>query len=390
MTGPPEHAAVLHSVPPWLAQLWWQELGAERARTLLGAINDPPESALRVNTVRAAREQVIEQLPVAAHPVAALPEALVLEEPFDVQGSELFAGGAIMAQSRGSMLAGLALAPAAGAAVLDLCAAPGAKATQLGALTGPEGRLTAVERHPGRAAALERTFQRMGIGWAQVRVADAAQPSDGDREAYDAVLVDPPCSGLGTLQSRPDLRWRTGPERIADLTGLQLAILRAGAQATRPGGTLVYSVCTISRSEGDRGRSGAAGRAARVRGAGPGRVVAGGRRWPISADDARPRRYRRLLHCAAARAGDARPPVSLRGVSDPAHGEKLGPECPSCGEPWLRPTAVPGRYRCVYCLQRFELVSVCPNCGEHSTIVRMSSTAIVACNHCHASMLQAV
>ena len=69
---------------------------------------------------------------------------------------------------------------------------------------------------------------------------------------------------------------------------------------------------------------------------------------------------------------------------------KLGPECPGCGEPWLRPTAVPGRYRCVYCLQRYELVSVCPNCGEHSTIVRMSSTAIVACNHCKGSMLRAV
>jgi zinc-ribbons len=75
-------------------------------------------------------------------------------------------------------------------------------------------------------------------------------------------------------------------------------------------------------------------------------------------------------------------------VTDPM--PKLGPECPGCGEPWLRPTAAPGRYRCVYCLQRYELVSVCPNCGEHSTIVRMSSTAIVACNHCHGSMLRAV
>jgi hypothetical protein len=69
---------------------------------------------------------------------------------------------------------------------------------------------------------------------------------------------------------------------------------------------------------------------------------------------------------------------------------KLGPECPGCGEPWLRPTAVAGRYRCVYCLRRFELVSVCPNCGEHSTIVRMSTTANVACNHCNESMLQEV
>jgi ribosomal protein L37AE/L43A len=68
----------------------------------------------------------------------------------------------------------------------------------------------------------------------------------------------------------------------------------------------------------------------------------------------------------------------------------LGPQCPHCGEPWLRPTNLPGRYRCVYCLHRFELTSVCPNCGEHSTIVRMSSTAILKCNNCGDSMLQAV
>lgn len=68
----------------------------------------------------------------------------------------------------------------------------------------------------------------------------------------------------------------------------------------------------------------------------------------------------------------------------------LGPLCPGCGEPWLRPSAVPGRYRCVYCMRRYELVSVCPDCGEHSTIVRMSTTAITQCNHCHGNMLRAV
>jgi ribosomal protein S27E len=68
----------------------------------------------------------------------------------------------------------------------------------------------------------------------------------------------------------------------------------------------------------------------------------------------------------------------------------LGPKCPNCGEPWLRPTNLPGRYRCVYCLHRFELTSVCPNCGEHSTIVRMSSTALVKCNNCGDSMLQPI
>ena len=244
----PAGAATLHSVPQWLAELWWRELGAEQARALLAHINEPAESAIRVNTLVASRDAVIAELPVPARTVTELPEALVLDAPFDVRGSELFERGAIMAQARGSMLAGRALAPAPGARVLDLCAAPGAKATQLAALIEDRGELLAVERHPGRAAAMRETLARMHVSCARVQVGDAAAFGDPDR--YDAVLIDPPCSGLGTLQSRPDLRWRTNPERIAALTTLQGRILRAGANATAPGGVLVYSVCTISAAEG--------------------------------------------------------------------------------------------------------------------------------------------
>jgi 16S rRNA (cytosine967-C5)-methyltransferase len=251
----PSGAAVLHSVPLWLAELWWRELGSEAARALLTSVNEPAESALRVNTLVASRDEVLRELPVAAHAVPGLPEALVLEAPFDVHGSPLWQRGAIMAQSRGSMLAARALAPEPGDRVLDLCAAPGAKTTQLAALMGDDGELIAVERHPGRARALRVTLDRMHAGCATVRVGDAAAipaGAAGGGEPFDAVLVDPPCSGLGTLQSRPDLRWRTSPERIADLAGLQARILRAGAQATGPGGALVYSVCTISRAESER------------------------------------------------------------------------------------------------------------------------------------------
>jgi 16S rRNA (cytosine967-C5)-methyltransferase len=199
---------------------------------------------------------VVAELGVAARPARDLPEGLVLEEPFDVHGSALWARGAVMAQSRGSMLVGRAVDVAPGQRVLDLCAAPGAKTTQLAALMGDTGELTAVEQHPGRAQALQRTLARMHVGRAGVVVGDAgvvvgdaAAPPSAQR-GYDRVLVDPPCSGLGTLQSRPDLRWRTSPERIGELAVLQARILRAGAAVTRSGGALVYSVCTISRSEG--------------------------------------------------------------------------------------------------------------------------------------------
>jgi 16S rRNA (cytosine967-C5)-methyltransferase len=243
----PADAAVRHSLPEWLASLWWEELGPDEARSLLAAINRPAESALRVNTLVADVASVIEVLPVAAS--IDPPDGLVLHGPFDAFGSELFTTGAVMPQSRGSMSVARALAPQPGDRVLDLCAAPGGKTTHLAALMGGEGSVLAVERHPGRAAALERTCRRMHASCVSVEVGDAGDPGFAG-EPFDRVLVDPPCSGLGTLQSRPDLRWRAQPSSIAELAEIQLRILRAGAAATAPSGRLVYSVCTISRAEG--------------------------------------------------------------------------------------------------------------------------------------------
>ncbi len=252
----PDSAAVRHSVPPWLARRWWQELGPDTARALLHAVNTPAESALRVNTLVSDSQAVLGALPTGTRraadlsrgPADMLPEGLVLGEPFDAFGSPLFDAGAIMPQSRGSMLVARILDPAPGERVLDLCAAPGAKTTHLAALLAGEGEIVAVERHPGRAEALRRTVGRMHADGVEVITGDAvAFGGEGD---FDRVLVDPPCSGLGTLQSRPDLRWRARPEAIDELGALQGAILTAGAAALAPGGRLVYSVCTISRREG--------------------------------------------------------------------------------------------------------------------------------------------
>jgi len=246
----PETAAVMHSVPRWLAELWWSELGAEQAVALLRRINDPPESAIRVNTLLSSAAQVLVRLPVPAHRAPSLPEGIVLEGPFDAHGSPLWREGAIMPQSRGSMLVARVLAPTPGDRVLDLCAAPGAKTTHLAALMAGEGEVVAVERHPGRAEALKHTCDRMNAACVRVVVQDAGEPAA--RSEFDRVLIDPPCSGLGTLQSRPDLRWRARPEAVSELASVQARILAAGAAATKPGGVLVYSVCTISRREGEQ------------------------------------------------------------------------------------------------------------------------------------------
>lgn len=198
----PEEAALRHSYPDWVGETWWREWGAEEALALMQAQNEPPERVLR--------------------------------QP---------AGGltAPWPQSRGSQLAGQAVGAQPRERVLDLCAAPGGKATQLVA-AGAE--VVAVEKHPGRARELEENAARLGADLTVVN-ADALELPP-ELTGFDRVLVDAPCSGLGVLNSRPDLRWRARP-----LPELQLELLRVAAKRTRPGGSITYSVCTINQAENE-------------------------------------------------------------------------------------------------------------------------------------------
>jgi 16S rRNA (cytosine967-C5)-methyltransferase len=246
----PERAAVKHSHPEWIARLWWRELGADGARALMASDNEPGELALRANTLVTDAGALASQLPVRSHPDPQIPEALVLDDPFDVHGSSLWKQGAFIAQSRAAMLVARALAPSPQDRVLDLCAAPGGKTTHLAALMQGGGEIVAVEQNARRAGVLARTAERMGAANVRVEIADAARWPDAP--AFDRVLVDPPCSGLGTLAARADLRWRASAGGVAEMAGEQARILAAGAAALRPGGVLVYSTCTISPTENER------------------------------------------------------------------------------------------------------------------------------------------
>ncbi len=246
----PAGAAVAHSYPLWLVHLWFETFGKDDARALLRRGNEPAETVLRANALVTTRDELAAALPVATHTDDELPEALVVEGPFDAHGHELWRAGAYATQSRAAMLVARTLAPEPGERVLDLCAAPGGKTTHLSALMRGEGAIVAVERHQGRASALRRTAERMRATNVTVEVGDAARYTTS--EPFDRVLVDPPCSGLGTLQSHPDLRWRASPESIESLAKAQREILDAGARALRLGGTLVYSTCTLSSRENEQ------------------------------------------------------------------------------------------------------------------------------------------
>jgi 16S rRNA (cytosine967-C5)-methyltransferase len=226
----PEEAALLHSYPDWVAQVWWRDLGREDALALLRAQNEAPETVVRLNGLRRG--------PVAGEHDPDLPGAVRVER---VDECDL-AFGFVWPQSRGSQLAGLAVGAREGERVLDLCAAPGGKTTQLAEAAAD---VVAVEKHEGRARELEQNCRRLGAKNVEVVHADALALPDGLGE-FDRVLVDAPCSGLGVLASRPDLRWRAEP-----LPELQRDLLRAAAERVRPGGSVTYSVCTINADENE-------------------------------------------------------------------------------------------------------------------------------------------
>ena len=219
----PAKAALKHSYPDWIAESWWRELGQDGARALMQAQNEPPETVVRL--IRGEIDGEPTEI-LGAYRVARVDER-ALEE------------GRIWPQSRASQLAALAVGAKAGERILDSCAAPGGKATMLA------GEVTAVEIHPGRARELEENVRRLAASSVRVVNADATDLPP-ELTGFDGALVDAPCSGLGVLAARPDLRWRARP-----LPELQLALLRAAADRVRPDGTIVYAVCTINAAENE-------------------------------------------------------------------------------------------------------------------------------------------
>ncbi|MDX6664466.1 MAG: rRNA (cytosine967-C5)-methyltransferase [Solirubrobacteraceae bacterium] len=200
----PAGAALHHAHPRWLVDLWWDWLGPDETRALLAADNRPAERGTR-------------------------------ESP----------NGDVVFQSSASQLVSVLVDPQPGERVLDLCAAPGGKTTHLAALMENRGEVVAYERHGGRATALEARCRQHGADIVKV-VNDDAVNATG---TFDRVLLDPPCSGLGTLSRNPDLRWRMTPQRIAALVPEQDRLLEVARARVAPGGRLVYSVCTLNPAE---------------------------------------------------------------------------------------------------------------------------------------------
>jgi 16S rRNA (cytosine967-C5)-methyltransferase len=238
-----------YSLPRWLAERWHGAYGAEAEA--LGAWSiKPPALALRTNTLQVSADKLEEALTgagVAHSPSPVAPEGFRLQGSVDVTALPGYNEGWWYVQDEGAMLVSRCVAPQPGETVIDVGAAPGGKTTHLAQLMDNQGEVWAVDSHGGRLKRLEENCRRLGVTNVKVAERDGADLSG--LPMADRILLDVPCSGLGVLPRKPDVRWRQSPNGIGQLANVQHQLLLAAADHLKPGGTLVYSTCTISPEE---------------------------------------------------------------------------------------------------------------------------------------------
>ena len=245
-----ESLSVWGSHPQWLVERWHARFGLEDTRALLMANNQASRIGLRANLLRGTREALIQRL--TAEGLEAVPGKLAPEMVWLTNGVPLsrlaeLRDGLCTAQDESEALVTGLMAPQTHERLLDLCAAPGGKCTHMAERMGDEGEVWAMDRAEGRVATLEATVRRLGVH--SVHVVQGDGRNYPFPMPFDRVLVDAPCSGLGVLGRRADARWRNGPEILDEMPPLQLELLASGGRHARPGGVLVYSVCSFEPEE---------------------------------------------------------------------------------------------------------------------------------------------
>ncbi len=245
-----------HNLPDWLAGALLKQLGPEEFWPLVAALEQPAPLDLRVNTLKAKREDVqaaLKALGIESAPTPYSPWGLRVQGKPMVNKLDVFTSGAVEVQDEGSQLLALLTDARRGEMVVDFCAGAGGKTLALGAAMRNTGRLYAFDVSGHRLDALKPRLARSGLS--NVYPAQIAHERD-DRikrlaGKIDRVLVDAPCSGLGTLRRNPDLKWRQSPKSVQELQAKQQAILAGAARLLKPGGRLVYATCSLLEAENE-------------------------------------------------------------------------------------------------------------------------------------------
>ncbi len=252
--NPVERLGIVHSFPDWIIQVWVEQLGFAQTEQLCQWMNKTPTIDLRVNPLRTSREEVhtaLQSVGVLSKPFPLLPQALrLIGSTGSIQNLPGFSEGWWTVQDSSAQLVGYLLDPQSGEVVIDACAAPGGKTTHIAELMGDEGKIWACDRTPSRLRKLEENAQRLKLQSIQICTGDSRNLPQF-RNCADRVLLDAPCSGLGTMHRHADARWRQTPETVQELSILQKELLSHVSTFVKPGGLLVYATCTLHPAENE-------------------------------------------------------------------------------------------------------------------------------------------
>ncbi|MEO1093776.1 MAG: 16S rRNA (cytosine(967)-C(5))-methyltransferase [Cyanobacteria bacterium J06638_28] len=246
--------ALRHSYPDWIVELWQQQLGLEAAEALCQWFNRPPTIDLRVNQLKISRQELAQKFTAAGIATQLLPHVphllRLMKHVGAIRQLPGYTEGWWSVQDASAQLVGSLVNPQPGEVVIDACAAPGGKTTHLAELMGDQGKIWACDRTASRLNKVKQNTRRLGLSSVQTFTGDSSTVTrfagQGDR-----VLVDAPCSGLGTLHRHADARWRQTPQTIAELADLQAKLLTQAATWVKPEGVLVYATCTLHPAENE-------------------------------------------------------------------------------------------------------------------------------------------
>jgi 16S rRNA (cytosine967-C5)-methyltransferase len=251
---PIQRLGVQHSYPDWIIEVWLSQLGEAETELLCLYLNHPPALDIRVNTLKTTRTAVQEQLEaagIAVETIAHLPQALrVQDNAGSVPQIPGFKEGWWTVQDASAQLVSHVLNPQPHSVVIDVCAAPGGKTTHIAELMQGQGEIWACDRTPSRLRKLQQNLTRLDIHNVHQWTGDSRHLPEHIPLA-DQLLIDAPCSGLGTLHRHADARWQQTPQKVKDLNQLQTELLAASAQRVKPGGTIVYATCTLHPDENE-------------------------------------------------------------------------------------------------------------------------------------------
>jgi 16S rRNA (cytosine967-C5)-methyltransferase len=252
---PARRIALEHSHPEWLVERWLRQFGEETTRRICAADNEPPKTSVRANRLRTTRDRLLAELQEAGFAARASevsPHGIVLEQAGNMAHTAWYERGELSVQDESSMLVAGIVDPKPGMAVLDCCAAPGGKATHMAELMDDRGIVWANDLHPHKERLIREQASRLGLTCVRPCVGDAAELERRfPPGAFDRILLDAPCSGLGVIRRKPDLKWAKQPGDSAALARTQLRLLGAVAPLLKPDGVLVYSTCTLDPEENE-------------------------------------------------------------------------------------------------------------------------------------------